>query len=159
MEIKECIEILGDWAAIVTAVLALFVSIRSLKLQKKHNELSLMPICEMYTANFDNDLSVEVHNKGLGLMGIIEVEFADLRGVRYKNLHDIIWYEEGISYNTLPPKKVLMSGEKVRLVSFSKLTDEQRQRIITTLSNINVHIRYRDVYNNEYSFEYPIGFD
>lgn len=158
MEIKECIAIVGDCATMATAILALFVSIRAMKLQKKHNELNLMPICEIYTANFDNFLAVEVYNKGLGLMEIVTVEFVDTSGVKYRNLHDMIWYEEGISYNTLEPKKIIMSGEKVVLIDFSNFTDEQRRRVITTLSNVKVYITYRDVYNNKYTFNWPIRF-
>ena len=158
MEFKDYIAMLGDCATMVTAVLALFVSIRALKLQKKHNELSLIPVCEMFTANFDDNLAVEIYNKGLGLMEILAVEFVHLSGVKYNNLHDLIWFEDGISYNTLEPNKVLMSGEKVVLVGFSKFTDEQRKRIIATLSNIEVYIEYRDVYDNKYTFSCPIRF-
>ena len=158
MEIKEILELCGDIASVVIAVLALIVSIRALELQKRHNELSLMPVCEMFTANYDNCIAVEIYNKGLGLMQVVSAEFVDVNGIKYANLHDLLWEEEGLSYTTLEPKKVLMSGEKVVLVNFEKFSAEQRKRILLKLTNVMIKIKYRDVYNNEYRFSYPICF-
>ena len=158
MYIKEILELAGDIASVVIAVLALIVSIKALELQKRHNELSLMPICEMFTANYDDCLAVEIYNKGLGLMEVVSAEFEDVNGVKYINLHDLVREEEGLSYSTIEAKKVLMSGERVVLVNFEKFTAEQRKRIIRKLTNVVVRIKYRDVYDNEYRYCYPICF-
>lgn len=158
METKEWVALFGDIGSILTAVMALVVSIKALKAQNKHNELSLMPVCEVYTANFEDYLAVELHNKGLGMLEILEVEFVDVSGAKYYNLHEMILDKKGMSYNTLWSKKVLMSGEKVTVISFAQCTEEQRKKIISTISDVKIHIKYRDIYKNEYSFDNAIIF-
>ena len=158
MNLKEILEVIGDMASIVIAVSALVVSIRALELQKRHNELSSMPICEMFTANYDNCLAIEIYNKGLGLMEVVSVEFLDVEGTKYENLHDLVWGEEGLSYSTIVPKKVLMSGEKIVLINFDTFSEEQRKRILLKLTGVLISLVYRDIYNNEYRFSHPICF-
>ncbi len=158
MEFKEYITLLADISAILTAIIALIVSIKALQSQNRHNVLSSMPVCEIFTGNFDNELVVEIYNKGLGLMEINDIMFTNSKGVTHNNLHEFILDEQSISYNTLPPRKVLMSGEKVVLVSFKDIPYVQQTKIVNILSNITVHISYRDIYNNIYTFDYLIDF-
>lgn len=158
MNFIDCVTLIADFSTILIAILALFISIKTLKSQNKHNELSARPICEMFTGNFNNELVVEIHNKGLGPMEIIEALFTSSDGFMHTNLYEFVSNEPGISYNALPPKKILMSGEKVILVSFNDIPSFQQTQIVQILSNITIHISYRDLYDNTYTFDHQIHF-
>lgn len=147
-----------DYVSIVTSIIAIFISVLTVKSQMRHNVLSLMPVCELYTANFDDYLSVELHNKGLGLMRINNVVFTNTKKLNYSNLIDVLSDKTGLSYNVIGNGKTIMSGEKIELIKLKEFTSEQRKKILTELSNIHLHIEYVDVYLNEYVFDYPIIF-
>lgn len=149
-----------------TSILSLFVAVRALKVSSKttqaqiqHNVLSMMPVCEIFTANYDDGyLAVEIQNKGLGLMRIESVSFIDKQKVNRKQLIDCIPDRVRLSYFHLEKNQVIMAREKHRLVWGKNLTKEEREGIINNLSDVKVHIEYNDVYSNKYSFDLPIEF-
>ena len=150
---------------IIISLISLFVAIRALnnsiettKAQIRHNELSVMPICEMYLSNFNDYFSVELINKGMGVMQIQNIQFINPQGERYKYLIDFISDKSDMSYNNIEEKIIMTAGERIELIKITKNVVERREKLIDELSGIKVRIVYNDVYENTYNFEYCIDF-
>lgn len=162
MELENVIDIVITCTSIISifiAVKALKISADTTKIQMQHNTLSMMPVCEMYTANYDDGyLFVEIQNKGMGLMCIDNVSFIDKQNISHKQLIDCVSEKSKLSYNFVEKNKILMAGEKLKLIKGDNLTKEERKRIIDELKYIQIHIEYKDVYFNNYIFNYYITF-
>lgn len=159
-DIMDVFEILFDVATIITAIAAVVVSVRTNKLQREFNMLSFMPVCELYTANFGDCFSVEIQNKGAGLMRIKEMTLTSKENVTFDNLPDFVPEKDQLlySFNFVRSGKTLMSGETVYLIMLKSFTNDDRKHLIEALSDIQVHIEYEDVYLNNYVFDQPIEF-
>ncbi|MDE6470137.1 MAG: hypothetical protein K2L19_03860 [Eubacterium sp.] len=145
--------------SIFIAAKALKVSADTTKIQMQHNMLSMKPVCEIYTANYDDGyLAVEIQNKGLGLMCIDSIAFIDKQGIAHKQLIACVSEKTNLSYLFLEENKVIMAGEKLKLIKGNNLTNNERERIVDELKGIQVHIEYKDVYFNKYIYEDYIKF-
>lgn len=151
------IEIIKDFMLLIISVAALYVSFVSTKIQLEHNRLSELPICMIYTANFDDSISVDLINKGLGPMIIQDYKFT-LNGKEKEQLYKFLSNYKGSSYNCLGKNLVVASNESIYLVKYDVFTTEQRERFIKELSDVKIEINYKDVYNKSYYFEQIITF-
>ena len=147
------------FASMIIALLSLYVSIRTVKAQNKHNALTLMPVCELYTANFDDSFAVEIKNKGLGMMHIEKISFVDEKNnVSKENLFDFIPNKQKLSYNRLEATANIMSGETIYLIKSKELSPEERKELVEILEKVVIYIEYSDVYKNKYEFNLKIEF-
>lgn len=164
----KCID-LGDFIDIVvacTSIISIFIAVKALKvssnttkIQMQHNMLSMKPICEMYTANYDDGyLAVEIQNKGLGLMCIDSIVFTDKQGVAHKQLIYCVNEKAKLSFLFLEKNKVIMAGEKLKLIHGNGLTSIERRKIVDELKGVQVQIKYKDVYFNKYTYDYYVKF-
>lgn len=158
-DVMDIFEILFDIATIITAIVAVVISVRTNKLQREFNMLSFMPVCELYTANFDDCFSVEIQNKGAGPMRIKDITLISKENVTFDSLPDFVPKKEQLLYSyNFVSGKTLMSGETVYLIMLKSFTNDDRQHLIEALSDIQVHIEYQDVYLNNYVFDQTIEF-
>lgn len=151
-----------NYVSLIIAILAIFISVWTTLAQIRHNRLSLMPICEVFTANFNNYIAVEIKNKGLGFMQIEDIYFVNNDGFRCSNLYDFFNYfikdKTGLSYMRIDRKEVIMPGEKMFFIKLESLNDTRRIEVIKLIENITVHIKYSDAYRHKYYFSKPIKF-
>lgn len=145
--------------SIFIAAKALKVSANTTKIQMQHNMLSMKPVCEIYTANYDDGyLAVEIQNKGMGLMCIDSIIFRDKQGITHKQLIDCVNEKSKLSYLFLEKNKVIMAGEKLKLVRGDHLTKNEREKLVDELMTVRVQIEYKDVYFNKYFYDDYVKF-
>lgn len=146
--------------SILIATIAIYISVWTTKTQIRHNVLSMMPVCQLYTEDFDECIAVELKNKGMGLTDIDKIIFIDMKGNEHTSLLDFIDIDVDIKYSYEYTEEgfIIMPGETVYLLKITEFTQEYRKHIIESLSNINVCFKFRDVYSNEYTFEHSIIF-
>lgn len=146
-----------DVLTLIIAFGALLTSIATYHKQNKHNELSVLPICEIYTENFDDYMAVNIENRGLGFMKINDVYF-EKNSHKYNNLIDIIEDRTDLSYNLLFKKHVIKADEQLKLIYVAKPSQKVKKTIIENLDGVIVRISYSDAYNKTYSFSLEISF-
>ena len=56
-------ELISD-ISLLFSLVAVIISYKSLHDQKIHNLISVLPICQFFTNNYENELVVELENKG-----------------------------------------------------------------------------------------------
>lgn len=155
------LEILVGIISSFIALMSLWVSIKTTKEQINYNQLSMRPICELYTANFDDDFSIEISNKGLGPLNIDSVELTNTSTIdNQTNLIDFIPKNKRkeLSFNNIQPHKIIISGETIKLIYSKTISKKEKQELIDILSNIEVKIFYSDLYSNKYTFKRKIEF-
>lgn len=162
IDLENFIDIIVACTSIISifiAAKALKVSSDTTKIQMQHNMLSMKPVCEMYTANYDDGyLAVEIQNKGMGLMCIDSIVFTDKQGIVHKQLIDCVNEKAKLSFLFLEENKVIMAGEKLKLIKGDGLTNNEREKIVDELRGVQVQIEYKDVYFNKYTYDYYVKF-
>lgn len=150
--------------SLFVAVISIFISIKTTRMQQKHNVLSMLPVCEIFTSNYNDYLDVEIQNKGNGLLKINSVVFTNKQGLRKKQLIDFVTMNFDfsndceLSYITVYKDKILMPSEKINLVEMRKVTSDDKIKFCSILQDVDVYIEYSDVYSNNYTFNHKIKF-
>jgi len=147
-----------DQISALAAVSALFVSFLSivltvwaLWLQRRHNFKSLTPIANVLYGDYENLLEVKVKNSGVGPL-IIE-RFTASRGSEKK--HNIIDWMPDITYSTFTSRldgRCISPDQEIVLIRLKGNQDDpdfrlRRDEVRRSLSELNVQVRYRDIYD------------
>ena len=140
------------------SLVAVIISYKNLHNQKIHNIISVLPICQYFTKNYTDELAVELENKGKGQMQILQYTFRRNDDVVHEDLIDFVSDRDSCSYVNLGQGKVLSPGEVVQLISCKGLSGEQKDQLISELSNIEIDITYRDLYSNVHRLNGVIKF-
>jgi len=145
-----------DWGLIIGVVALIFTAI-SLRMQQKHNRLSVTPIAIISVGDYLDELAVYLQNKGTGPLIIQQLSFLGENGRREKSIIDffgedfrrIIWstFVEDIDGWAILP------GETKTLVKLegnpsNKNFKLNRQKVRKVLSEIQVELVYHDIYGN-----------
>jgi hypothetical protein len=135
------------------------LTVFTLRIHRRHNQLSVKPLGDFYLSNFESKLAVTIENRGNGPL-IIKSFQAVRDGISKPNLLDwmpqlppgILWsnYAKDLEGTALRP------SESVPLIEFSLDTQNrehtaQRDRIRQSLAKITVELHYTDIYDNEFS--------
>ncbi len=160
---------------IIIAICALFVSICSTCLaawtafvQRRHMQLSVLPIAAIPIADYENRIGVFLQNKGLGPMRIISLRVINDKDVS-KNavvFHmpelnpGILWtnFRGSVDGATLEASErfdlLLLEGGPKNL-AFA----ESRDRIRRSLSQLEIKVEYEDIYGRKmYPLEKKLSF-
>lgn len=142
--------------AIIIGFLSILLAFLTFRLNKKHQRLSVIPIGDISTWNYENKLSVLLENNGIGPL-IITSFRATINGVSKNNIIDLMpqlpkgiyWsnYFENFEGSAIKP------SESIILLEFSlnmknRKESEFRDLIRRTLSEIVVEFNYTDIYGN-----------
>ena len=142
-------------AAVAISLIALFVSLWSLYVQRKHNRKSVRPAGHVQLHDSLQRLQVRIVNKGCGPMFI--KEFTAVRNEIIK--HNIVYHlPEGIldgfthEIHTAPEGYWLVPGDELILLNLKgNQTDQQfvnvRENVRTILSELIVNLKFCDVYD------------
>lgn len=154
---------IATWISIFIAGLALLVSICTVGTQIRHNRLTLMPICEIYTYNFTNHVAIDLLNKGMGPLEVTHICFYDKNKVEFASIPDIIDSTNKMEYlhydfNLIRVNKVIFAGEVISLFELKDISYDKREQIIDLFANLYIHIEYKDVYSHQYTYEYSLSF-
>jgi hypothetical protein len=156
--------------SIFIAILAVYISYKSTKLgadtfkqQKKHDELSVRPICNVGTLQGPLILSIWISNNGVGPMIIKSVETSDSRGNKKGYPMDWIPKEDLQFVWRDMEDTAILNGNKVDILGFNfvpiidgkpklPITKDQikkREEIRGILKELTIRIMYTDIYGNE----------
>lgn len=136
--------------------LSLFLTFRSISLQKKHNQLSVRPICWLALRDYENELRVEIQNSGTGPMIIQRLEVSkkgedDVKG----NVID--WLRTDAEWNTFISvfeNRGLAAGSRLPILIYDGDHEDadfadKRDSVREELSQLNVRIFFTDIYNSK----------
>jgi hypothetical protein len=82
--------------ALVTSILSIYLTIRTLQIQKRHNFQSVKPIAWVSVADFEDRISVTLQNNGVGPMIIKKV---DIKTEKETKASLIDWMPAGHSWD------------------------------------------------------------
>lgn len=152
-------------ASAVAAVLALFVSavsvfisVRTLKHQQKHNVLSVRPLPEITVADYENSLRIKLRNNGSGPMIVQSLSVND-GNERYDAIIDCMPDLPGRDWNHFSHalrNRTLLPGSEIVLLELTEGSEEigfNRSRDLArrALAILTISVRYTDVYDSEFS--------
>lgn len=144
-------------AVVAISLIALFVSLRSLQIQRTHNRKSVRPAGHVQLLDSLQGLHVRIVNKGCGPMLI--KEFTAIRDEIIN--HNIVYHLpenilDGFTHqiHTEPEGYWLVPGEELMLLSLQgDHTDQKfvnvRENVRSILSEIIVNLTFCDVYDEK----------
>lgn len=138
-----------DLCAIIVSVCALFVSVYSAHLQRKHNRLSVMPLISLFTMDYDNEIGFQIQNRGTGPLIIKRLEFTDDMGRKADNLIDlmpteIIW----TNYLTDLENVAIPANDHLTILVLKSNDAFECSCAREALRKIEVYIEFLDIYEN-----------
>jgi len=86
---KIKIEKLSQYAVIIIALSALFVSVWQVRISHQHNKLSVKPYLDFHLIQIDSTLEVSFSNEGFGPAIIKKMTFTH-NGKNYESLQDLL---------------------------------------------------------------------
>lgn len=156
---------LGALASAAAAILALFVSVVSvvislwaLKVQRRHNVLSVRPLPEVTVADYEDSIRVKVRNNGAGPMIIRGVGVTDGNTLKDGLIDWMPPLLKGRPWNTFShalKQRTLLPGGEIGLLELTEHEGEHgfstsRDRVRKALSILTVEVLYTDVYESDY---------
>ncbi len=143
------------FAALFVSGVSLFISIRALSIQRKHNELSVRPLAEVTVADYENSIRVKVRNNGSGPMIIRCLTVSDGSSTHETLIDWMPPLPTGRLWTTfshhLRNRTLLPGGEIVLL----ELTEGEGEKnfakclniVRAALAPLTVNVEYTDIYN------------
>ena len=154
---KDLANAIAAIASAFTAITALVVSLWALKIQRRHNILSIRPIPEVTVADYENSLRVKLRNNGSGPMLVTSLEV--FRGEEIKSSviewmpplpNNRLWnhFSMALENRTIQPDGV------IPLLELTAAEDEQqffcyRDMTRIELSKLRVIVHYTDIYQSK----------
>ncbi len=142
-------------AAVAVSLIALFVSLWSLRIQRFHNRKSVRPAGHVQLQDSLQGLHVRIVNKGCGPMYV-----RNFSAIRDENINNNIVYHlpdgalDGFNhqFHTEPEGYWLVPGDELMLLSLKGDHNDQhfinlREQVRTILSGIVVQLTFCDVYD------------
>lgn len=142
----------------LTALFALGVSVWALRVQRRHNRISVRPIPEVSMVDGVNSISVTLRNNGVGPLVIRRMRVTKGNESR-ENIID--WMNEYMpemdwtNFASIPPDRTISQNDEVTLIELTEEPDEQgfvtiRDMARTKLSQLVVTVEYTDVYGTDF---------
>ena len=146
-----------DWGLVI-GIIALFFTAISLRVQRKHNRLSVKPIAIVSVADYENVLAVRLQNKGTGPLIIKNLSFIDQNGKIKKALIDFFGSDfKNVVWSTFVADidgwAILPNEAKTLIELNGDLTDNEfvrvRDNVRKVLAQIQVELIYQDIYEKD----------
>jgi len=146
--------------AIIIALASLVVTIWQGIINRKHNILSVKPIPDILTSNFENKIAVTLENNGIG--PLIIKDFRAYVGNKYRSCI-IDWMPslpEGIYWSNWLrnfENCAIKPSESKTLIEFKLDLENENQRKIRdtireALAKVSIEFEYADIYENKMNF-------
>ena len=147
-------ELIVAISAVLISIISLFVALKTLKIQQKHNKLSVKPLAHFSKADYQNKIYIKIKNYGLGPLIIKKLEIKK-NNKKYKRLIDtfevlaskIMWdtFTDIVDNRVLAPQKEFLLIQ----VSFTDKQDKIREEIRKSLAETTLTLTYQSIYNDE----------
>ena len=142
--------------AFLTSCAALWISLATLRHQRRHNALSLRPLPEVTVADYETQLKVTLRNNGSGPLIITRLVAGDGAEVRDHVLawmpdlpDDMAWANFA---GCIDGRSIAPTNSIVLLDLIGEDTDADfltiRDQVRAALRPLTVNVEYTDVYNN-----------
>ncbi|MFT5726213.1 MAG: hypothetical protein ACI8PB_000331 [Desulforhopalus sp.] len=167
-DVTKCVEIASNSSndigvyiaafAFLVSVISLYVSVRSMKIQRRHNVLSVRPLPEVTVASYENSLRVRIRNNGNGPL-IIKSFIAKKGGIEKPSV--IEWMEKlqnnrlWTHFATDINNRSVLPGKHIPLLELTELDGEvafaeNRDLCRSWLEDIECFVEYSDVYESKF---------
>jgi hypothetical protein len=143
--------------AFVVSCFAIVYQRRSLKLQKKYNEMSIVPIGDIKVGDYEEDIYVSIVNNGIGPLLLQDVFVNDgkkteksiiiLLPPAFKDTEWADFIGEVTLWALRPGDQVFLLRKK--FTSNSSASTEERDRLRKFLMSLTVRITYTDIYQKK----------
>lgn len=146
-----------DWGAVIAFFALIFTAI-TLRVQRKHNRLSVKPIAIISAADYENELAVYLQNKGTGPLIIKELSFIIQDGRKENALIDFFDSDfDNVSWSTFVKDIngwAILPNESKTLIKLNGYPEDEeflllRERVRRVLAPIQVELLYQDIYEND----------
>ena len=147
-------------AALTISMVSLYVSHAALKIQRRHNVLSVKPIPMVSVADYEDRLTVKILNNGSGPLIIKDVQVKKESQVRESLVDWMPSLPDGMYWTTFvgPVKnRSLLPGNEIKLLELNgdhseKKFKEVRDNCRAALCQLTVVLEYTDVYESAFEF-------
>lgn len=146
-----------DWG-LITASIALLLSIVTIRDQRKHNKLSVRPIAMISVADYVDRLAVNLQNQGTGPLIIEKLLVTDSNGNERNSIieffddgfEDVTWstFTGGINGWAILPGSQRTLIELVEDSSDKKFV-AKRNKVRKVLAGLKVIVHYQDIYEQK----------
>jgi len=145
-------------AAAIISLLALFVSLWALWIQRTHNRKSVRPVGNVQLNDSLQGLQVRIVNKGCGPLFIKEFTAVQDNLIKhniYYHLPENIMEGYTHQYHTEPEGYCLAPGDELILLSLigdhtNYMFENVRENVRRVLSGIIVNLTYSDIYDKKH---------
>jgi len=143
-------------AVFIISLVSLYVSHAVLKIQRRHNVLSVKPIPMVSVADYEDRLTVKILNNGSGPLIIKDVQVKNESQVRESLIAWMPSLPDGMYWATFvgPVKnRSLLPGNEIKLLELSGDHAENKFEVVrnncrAALSPLTVAVEYTDVYGS-----------
>lgn len=157
-EVSQNSELVIAMSALFVSTVTLIVTIVTINQTKKHNRLSVRPICHIYPPDFENHIAVIIQNQGVGPMITLSTKFFDSQNNISAYLIDLMpELPQGFYWNFFTKNQnfvIPANGEKILLELKGDETDlkfrQFRDAVRLKLSEINIEYEYTDIYEQKF---------
>lgn len=147
-------------AAFIISLVSLYVAHAALKIQRRHNVLSVKPIPMVSVADYEDCLTVKILNYGSGPLIIKAVQVKKESQVRESLLAWMPSLPDGIYWATFVGSvkdRSLLPGNEIKLLELTGDHTENEFEVVrdgcrTALSPLTVVVEYTDVYGTLFPF-------
>jgi hypothetical protein len=144
-------------AAVFVSFISLLLALWALAVQRRHNFYSVRPLASIGRADYENRISVKLHNNGVGPLIIKKLSVSDGKNTKDSVIDWMPVLPADISWDTFTKeleKRTLAPGGDITLLelsgdpadpNFRKARDLCRE----VLSMLTVELGYLDIYNRQ----------
>jgi len=152
--------------ALVVSIVAVIISIRALKIQRRHNVLSVTPLPEVTVADFEDSLRVKIRNNGSGPLIIKAVSISNGTETRPSIIEWMPRLPGNRHWNNFSQRlenRSILPGSEIVLLELTEYKGERdfaacRNLCRGALSALSVTVSYTDVYQTAFN-AYSRGLD
>ena len=156
--ISAIVSIFVATTAVIISGISLWVSLQSLRIQRKHNILSVKPIPEITVADYEDSLRVKMKNNGNGPMIVKNLEVVGPSGSENSVIACMGELPNGRAWTHFATdfeNRVLMPGQFLPLLELTKSDGEQgfdlsRNSCRSWLSKLECCLTYSDIYESKF---------
>lgn len=145
---------IAAFAAVFVSFLSVVLALRALAVQRNHNRLSVRPLAFISRADYEDRLSVKIHNNGVGPLIITSLQVSDGKTNEESVIewmasltNDVTWdtFTKDLKGRSLAPR------DEIVLLQFSgDIADphfrEIRDRCREVLRHLTIKLEYQDIY-------------
>lgn len=141
--------------ATLTSIISIIIGFVGLRIQRKHNKKSVLPIGVISLADYEDVLSISISNSGVGPMIINSCTTKGKTESKKYPIdwmpNDILWasFMKGLeNHAIIPGKSITILKLKIDLTN--KKGIETRDNIRRILKDLEIIIEYSDIYKKEF---------